>query len=115
MNKSRHSSIQPVKSDAIIVLGTEVQGYQPSLALHELLDWALALYCKHYAPAIILLGGQGGPIIEGKLVGDIWRAKVYLTQSMYLDKQSHKYLGKSIRGKTDHAEAWNAYSNHCVK
>ena len=83
-------SIKPVKSDAIIVLGAQVVGYQPSPVLQERLDSALTLYREHYAPVFILTGGQG----EGEHIAEAEASKRYLESKgvpsavMYLDNQS---------------------------
>jgi uncharacterized SAM-binding protein YcdF (DUF218 family) len=83
-------SIQPVKSDTIIVLGTGVLGYQPGPALRERLDWALALYRRQYAPLFILTGGQG----EGERITEAEAGRRYLeskgvpTEVIYLDNKS---------------------------
>lgn len=95
------NSIKPVKSDAIIVLGTQVMGYQPGSALQERLDWALMLYHKHYAPAFILTGGQG----QGERISEAEASQRYLESKgvpstvIYLDNQSRNTWGNLFDSK----------------
>jgi uncharacterized SAM-binding protein YcdF (DUF218 family) len=59
--------VQPVRADAIIALGAEVRGTEPSPALRERCDMALHLYQQGYAKHLILSGGHGnGEISEAE-------------------------------------------------
>lgn len=57
----------PAPSDAIIVLGAEVRGTEPSPALAERCRWAFEAYEKGLAPKLILSGAKGsGEISEAE-------------------------------------------------
>ncbi len=49
----------PDKCDAVIIFGAKVNGTQPSRALGERLDAALAVYEKHPDAVFVVSGGQG--------------------------------------------------------
>jgi uncharacterized SAM-binding protein YcdF (DUF218 family) len=83
-------SARPVKSDAIIVLGAEVRGVEPSPALAERCEWAYELYEQGYAPKLILSGAQGnGRISEAQAMKNVLEKRGVPAAAMLLEEGSH--------------------------
>lgn len=53
------ASNEPLKSDAILILGCRVKGEEPSVSLQRRMETGLDLYRKGFGDKIILSGGQG--------------------------------------------------------
>ena len=82
--------VKPVPSDAIIVLGAEVRGDQPSPALRERCEWALQLYKEGYAKTLILSGGLGGGTIsEAEAMHRFFQKAGVPERAMLLEDRSH--------------------------
>lgn len=82
-------SVHPVKSDAIIVLGAQVWGNEPSPALRERCDWAFDLYQQGFAPRLILSGAHGaGNISEAEAMKRYLMRKGVPESALLLEEQS---------------------------